>query len=285
MRRLKKTLKILATLFAILFLVFYALFIYFSQPKSDEQILKSFSESAFQPILTQNNYRGFSYRLLKMQKDIDSLKPTIVFVHGTPGSALDFKEYLSDSLLNTKANLIAYDRIGYNYQDKNRTQASILFERNLLADLLKNLPENNTVLVGYSYGGPVALAITEPLKKLILLAPAAIGKEEVVPWAIHFYQWELTRWMLPKIWKMASIEKLAHEKDLKKFEKNWVLNKNQILCIQGDEDQIVPYANSLALKSMFSSTQFQLKTLEGAGHGLIWSEFANIKNELLKSID
>lgn len=285
MRRLKKTLKILATLFAILFLVFYALFVYFSQPKSDEQILKSFSESAFQPILTQNNYRGFSYRLLKMQKDIDSLKPTIVFVHGTPGSALDFKEYLSDSLLNTKANLIAYDRIGYNYRDKNRTQASILFERNLLADLLKNLPENNTVLVGYSYGGPVALAITEPLKKLILLAPAAIGKEEVVPWAIHFYQWELTRWMLPKIWKMASIEKLAHEKDLKKFEKNWVLNKNQILCIQGDEDQIVPYANSLALKSMFPSTQFQLKTLEGAGHGLIWSEFASIKNELLKSID
>lgn len=285
MRRLKKTLKILATLFAILFLVFYALFVYFSQPKSDEQILKGFSESAFQPILTQNNYRGFSYRLLKMQKDIDSLKPTIVFVHGTPGSALDYKEYLSDSLLNTKANLIAYDRIGYNYQDKNRTQASILFERNLLADLLKNLPENNTVLVGYSYGGPVALAITEPLKKLILLAPAAIGKEEVVPWAIHFYQWKLTRWMLPKIWKMASIEKLAHEKDLKKFEKNWVLNKNQILCIQGDEDQIVPYANSLALKSMFPSTQFQLKTLEGAGHGLIWSEFASIKNELLKSID
>uniref|UniRef100_UPI0040471914 alpha/beta fold hydrolase n=1 Tax=Polaribacter sp. TaxID=1920175 RepID=UPI0040471914 len=285
MRRLKKTLKILATLFAVLFLVFYALFVYFSQPQSDEQILKGFSESAFQPILTQNNYRGFSYRLLKMQKDIDSLKPTIVFVHGTPGSALDFKEYLSDSLLNTKANLIAYDRIGYNYQDKYRTQASILFERNLLADLLKNLPENNTVLVGYSYGGPVALAITEPLIKLILLAPAAIGKEEVVPWAIHFYQWKLTRWMLPKIWKMASIEKLAHEKDLKKFEKNWVLNKNQILCIQGDEDQIVPYANSLALKSMFPSTQFQLKTLEGAGHGLIWSEFASIKNELLKSID
>lgn len=285
MRRLKKTLKFFATLFAILFLVFYALFVYFSQPKSDVQILKAFNQSAFQPILTQNKYRGFSYRLLEMQRDIDSLKPTIVFVHGTPGSALDFKEYLSDSLLNTKANLIAYDRIGYNYQDKNRTQASILFERDLLADLLKNLPKNNTILVGYSYGGPVALAITEPLKKMILLAPAAIAKEEVVPWAIHFYQWKLTRWMLPKIWRMASIEKLAHEKDLKKNEKNWVLNKNQILCIQGDEDQIVPYANSIALKSMFPSTQFQLKTLEGAGHGLIWSEFASIKNELLKSID
>ncbi|MDG1711994.1 MAG: hypothetical protein P8H51_07005 [Flavobacteriaceae bacterium] len=45
----------------------------------------------------------------------DSLKPTLYFIHGVPGSSDNFNNYLIDSLLNTKANLISFDRLGYGY--------------------------------------------------------------------------------------------------------------------------------------------------------------------------
>ncbi|GGH03141.1 hypothetical protein GCM10011416_22550 [Polaribacter pacificus] len=285
MKRLKKTLKLLAYLVIAAFLILYLVFIYFSQPKSDDKLLASFKGTMTEPTIFKKTFQGSTYRVLAMQKEIDTLLPTMVFVHGTPGSSSDFKAYLSDSTLNARANLLAYDRVGYNYKDSSSTQASIAFERDLLINLLGELPQKNTVVVGYSYGGPVALSLQIPLKKIVLLAPAVYSKEELVPWPIKFYQWKLTRWLVPHIWKMASLEKLTHGEDLKTFENNWTLNPNSIVCIQGDSDQIVPYGNSLALKKQFPKAQVQLKTIVEAGHGLIWSEFESIKEQLLKSID
>lgn len=285
MKRLKKILKLLAYLFIAAFLILYLVFIYFSQPKSDDKLLASFKGTMTEPTIFKKTFQGFTYRVLAMQKEIDTLLPTMVFVHGTPGSSSDFKAYLSDSTLNARANLLAYDRVGYNYNDSSSTHASIAFERDLLINLLGELPQKNTVVVGYSYGGPVALSLQIPLKKIVLLAPAVYSKEELVPWPIKFYQWKLTRWLVPHIWKMASLEKLTHGEDLKTFENNWTLNPNSIVCIQGDSDQIVPYGNSLVLKKQFPKAQLQLKTIGGAGHGLIWSEIESIKEQLLKSID
>ena len=65
--------------------------------------------------------------------------PTIVFVHGTIGSVLDFKSYMTDSLLLAKANMIVYDRIGYNYNDKNDVQESIAFEVGMLEEITKEV--------------------------------------------------------------------------------------------------------------------------------------------------
>ena len=283
MRFLKKFFKIFGIISLLLFIGLYVMFYVFTKPKTDKKVLEKFKKSSIKPIISYKKYKDFEYRQLSVGKD--STKLTIVFVHGTIGSCLDFKEYMKDSLLLLKANMISYDRIGYNYKDKNDVQESIAFERDLLLDLTKKIDKKNTILVGYSYGGPIVLAVKEKVKKVILLAPAVYSKIEPMPWMLNLYKWKSTRWLVPPIWKQASKEKLSHRKDLENFENNWNENPNQIVSIQGNKDWIVPYENSIYLKEQFPENQFELRTLKNAGHGLVWSHFEEIKQELLKQLD
>lgn len=275
--------KIVGLLLMLILVGLYVAFRVLTAPKSNEKILESYKNSIVKPKLTQEKYRDFSYRKLSIRNK-DSL-PTLVFVHGTIGSINDFSRYLSDSLLQQNYNMIAYDRIGYNYKDQNHTQESIAFEKSMLEDIIKDIRPDKTILVGYSYGGPIVLALKKKVKNIVLLAPAVYSKVEPMPWAINFYKWKLTRWLVPKIWKEASREKISHKEDLKNFEDNWEETPNQITSIHGSNDWIVPYENSKMLKDQFPEEQFKLVTIAKASHGLVWSKFDIIKKELLKVVD
>lgn len=279
-----KIIKIGSIFFGLLFVVLGILFYQFSQPKSNVYIQKEFAENNVEIHILQRQYKNFKYRVLATQKEIDTTIPTLIFIHGSIGSALDFKNYLMDANLNEKANLIAYDRIGYGIYQTGNVQESIAFEVELLEDLIADLQLKKIILVGYSYGGPVALASKKEYKKVVLLAPAVNAEVEPMPWALNFYKWKITRWLVPLAWEAASKEKLSHKTDLLNFEKNWNTSLSEVLSIHGNKDWIVPYENSLYLKNIFSPNQFELVTLDGAGHGLVWSNFEEIKSHLLQQL-
>lgn len=279
----RKIVKVIGVLVLLILIGLYWTFATFTAPKSDVELLKSFEKSSILPVVSSEKFKGFTYRKVTIHNN-DSL-PNLVFVHGTIGSSADFAKYMSDSLLQTKANMISYDRIGYNYQDKNNVQESIAFERDMLADLTKNLKPEKTILVGYSYGGPIALATKKPFKEIILCAPAVYSKVEPMPWALNFYKWKLTRWLVPAVWKQASKEKKSHKTDLQNFENDWKSTPNKVTSIHGTKDWIVPLSNSEFLEGQFPAEKFQLITIKDAGHDLIWSNFEFIKTQLLKSLD
>lgn len=283
MKVFKKVLKILGFITLIFVTVIYCLFYWATSPKSDKKVKSTFTELQVEATLTNETFRSFNYRKAAIIKD--TTLPTLVFVHGTIGSLLDFSSYMTDSLLLSKANMISYDRVGYNYEDKNDVQESIAFERDLLEDLVKNITSKKVILVGYSYGGPIALASNKKFKKVILFAPAVYSKVEPMPWMVNLHKWKLTRWLVPPIWKQASKEKISHRQDLKNFENNWKENPNLITSIHGNSDWIVPYTNSEFLKSQFPQNQFELVTIQDAGHSLVWTEFNKIKQELLKHLN
>ncbi|WP_428742321.1 alpha/beta fold hydrolase [Tenacibaculum sp.] len=283
MRLLKKILKITGVLFFITLLILYYLFSSFTTPKSDKKVLDKFENSPVIPAVTHESFREFKYRKLTIKRD--TTLPTIIFVHGTIGSSTDFSKYMKDSLLLSKANMISYDRIGYNYQDKNSVQESITFERDMLQSIIQKENPDKTILVGYSYGGPITLAIQQKVRKLILLAPAVYSKIEPMPWALNLYKWKLTRWLVPPVWQEASKEKLSHKQDLQLFENDWKNSPNQIISIHGTDDWIVPYENSTFLERQFPKTQFELISIPEAGHGFIWSKFDDIKQLLIQQLD
>ena len=283
MKLLKKILKIISLVAFLLLTGLYILFYWFTAPKSDDKVIKSYKEKGVAIELTHEKYLKFDYRKIQVVKDTSL--PTIVYVHGTIGSVMDFQSYFADSLLSSKANMIAYDRVGYNYKDKNSVQESIEFEKKMLEDITKNISSEKLILVGYSYGGPIVLASKRKIKKTVLFAPAVYGKVEPMPAMLNVYKWKLTRWLVPPIWKQASKEKMSHPKDLKNFEKKWNQNLNNILLVHGNSDWIVPYINSEYLVSLFPKEQLELVTLQEANHDLIWSRFKEIRDLLLKQLN
>jgi pimeloyl-ACP methyl ester carboxylesterase len=285
LRKLKLALKILGGLVALIFLVLIVLFYRFSNPKSNAKIEREFADLKSEIYISRKEYKDYKFRMLATQKEIDTLRPNIVFVHGSIGSAMDFKRYLADSELNELANLISYDRVGYGVYQTGAVQESILFESRMLEQILEELDPKKTIVVGYSYGGPIALALKTKVKSIVLLAPAVYSEVEPMPWALNFYKWQFTRWLLPKIWEAASREKLSHRTDLKNFEQHWNSCKSRITSIHGAEDWIVPFENSVLLKEAFPEEQFKLIELEDSGHSLVWSNFEEIKSVLTEQLN
>jgi len=284
-KNFNKIVKIIGAIIVLALIVLIILFYRFSSPKSDQKVAKEFTELGVDITINHQQFKDFEYRIIASQKEIDTTLPTIVFIHGSIGSAMDFKMYLSDSELNEKANLIAYDRIGYGINQTGNVKESIAFEVKMLEGITKNINIKNTIIVGYSYGGPIALASKKNYKKVVLLAPAVYSKVEPMTWALNIYKWKATRWLLPETWKAASKEKLSHKKDLQNFENNWTSSPSNIISIHGNEDWIVPFGNSEYLKKIFPSKQFELVTLNEAGHGLVWTHFKEIKEEILQQLN
>jgi len=282
MRRfLKKAAKVIGAIFFGLVVVFLILIHIFFKPKSDDDIRKIFAESNVDVQIDYENFKDKSFRVISTREELDTTLPNLVFVHGSPGSAMDFKQYLLDRDLNAIANLIAFDRVGYNPQSVGDIQ-SISFEMELLNSLTSKLDPKKTILVGYSYGGPVALASNKNYKKIVLCAPAVYSEVEPMFWFLNFYRWKATRWLMPDLLKAATKEKIQHRTDLKTMEQSWSQNPSDIYVIHGDKDWIVPYENSLFIQKQFPKEQFELITLKEAGHELIWSRFAEVKRELIK---
>lgn len=285
MRRfLIKTFKIVGYILVGLLVTILILINVFFKPKTDDDIRKIFSEGNITLQLKTRKFKDVNFRVISTRKELDTTLPNLVFIHGSPGSAMDFERYLLDKDLNLKANLISFDRVGYGESNIGDIR-KISFEVAMLNSLISEMDISNTILVGYSYGGPVALASKKEYKKIVLCAPAVYSEVEPMFWMLNFYKWKATRWLMPNLLKAASKEKLQHRENLRELEQNWGDNASDIYVIHGDKDWIVPYENSLFIQNQFPKERFELITLKEAGHELIWSRFDEVKRELLKVIN
>jgi len=281
---IRKTFKIIGWTLLVVIGVLTFLVYSFTSPSSDAEILEKFEDEAIKPEVSHVEFKGYQVRMVSMQKSIDSLLPTLFFVHGSPGSSMDFQRYLKDSTLNSMANLMSYDRVGYGPQYTGEVLNSLEVELDLLHQLLEGLDISKVILVGYSYGGTIIMASDLAYKKKIALAAAVRGDLEPMFWAMNLYSWKLTRPLIPKVFRGASIEKFRHVKELGTYRNSWGLSPSQVLSIHGKEDFIVPFENSVFLQEILGKTKFSLIPIEEGGHSLIWTNFDLIKIELIKSL-
>jgi pimeloyl-ACP methyl ester carboxylesterase len=285
MRRLKKILKIVIIIISLLIFGILIAAHLMLKPSSDDKILEKLENAHRKPFIKYNKYKNFEYRVIAMQKVIDTTLPTLVFVHGSPGSPLDYARYFKDSLLNEKANIIGYERVGYGIKNEGNVQGSLESELEILHDVIKNILSEKIVLIGYSYGGTIVLASQKNYKYKVSLASAISADLEPMFWTLNLYKWPTTRWLIPKIVQAAAKEKYSHLSDLPRYNTIWTISKSPVVNIQGNKDWIVPFENSLILEQKFRNKDFKMVKIQGGGHELIWSDFDLIKNEILMTLE
>ena len=284
MRRLKRILKIIGIIVGLLVIGIFIAAHVLLKPKSDEKVLEKLKNTGLTPHVYYNTYKEFTYRVVAMQKELDTTLPTLVFVHGSPGSTLDFSRYFKDSILNKKANILGYDRIGYGINNAGKVKGSIAFELEILNDVTKDIPSQKIILIGYSYGGPVVLASPKKYKYKVSLASSISADLEPMFWTLNLYKWNLTRPLVPTLLRAASEEKYAHLSDLPKYIEEWNKSPSPVVNIHGNKDWIVPYENSNILRKKIDENKFTMVTIGDGGHELIWSDFKLIRDEILKTL-
>lgn len=250
---------------------------------SDKKIIKNYKKLNQFPVIKYYSYQAKKIRYLLAEK-YDINKPNILFVHGAPGSLDDFHRYLQDTDLRQKANLISVDRLGYGYSDFGNAEVSITKQANALINLTNTFQNKNTILVGWSYGGPIIVNMAMQqtnFRYLILLAPAISPTDEKYFWLGNFAKWKLTKWFVPTAFVIAEEEKLAHANELEKMDTKWHQIKTPITYYHGTKDRLVPFANMKYAKSKLTDSMLKTIPIKDGNHFIPFKEFELIKTELL----
>jgi pimeloyl-ACP methyl ester carboxylesterase len=252
---------------------------------SDAKIMEKFAENPTAPSIGRMPFEQKEIRYLLLERDISL--PYVVFIHGAPGSLIDYLDFFKDEKLSAQYNLLSIDRLGYGYSDFGQSETSMKKQAAALMEVVHSVCKNNKVIVvGHSYGGPVALMMEarfpRTFKSILLLAPAIDPENEKEIRIAGLGVNPLTSWLVPPALRVAAAEKTTHISELEKLEP-LLRNINIPIChMHGTKDSLVPYENVAFSEKHFSDHILEIVTLEKVDHFLPWTHHELIVDKLVQ---
>jgi len=215
----------------------------------------------------------------------DSL-PTLVFIHGSPGSWMNYMKFMWDSSMRKKFRIVAIDRPGFGYSDFGKA-AHLQEQCEVILPVLQKIKTKQPMfLVGHSMGGPVLvkLAADDPsLFEMVVIVAGSIdvNQEKIETWRKVMAHRPLY-WCLPGSFGPSNTEILYLKKDLLPLQNDFKNITCKVLFVHGDEDTWVPIGNiAYGEKMMIHAKSIAADTLHGAGHNIPWERPAEFKKILL----
>lgn len=166
----------------------------------------------------------------------------ILFIHGSPGHATEWEPYLEDRLPSQYR--IAVDRPGFGQSQPPDPVPSIAQQARAIAPLLRE----GAIVVGYSFGGPVALQLAldcpAQVAGLVLIGcPADPAREYVHP-IQRLAALGIVSRLLPQEINASNIEQLTLRGDLTDISDRLHRISIPVTLLQGQRDTLVPNQNA-----------------------------------------
>lgn len=213
--------------------------------------------------------------------------PTLVFIHGSPGSWSAFERYLKDKDLLSHFRLISVDRPGFGDSDFGKAE-HLSVQSKIISKLFVEWENNKPVyLVGHSLGGPLLIQLNadNPGKftALVLVAASVDPKEEPKELWRYVADVPIVRLLVPGAFRPSNRELKYFKKDIYKLEDKYDSVRCNVFIIHGTEDQFVPYENvAYAERKLVNAASVQTTTITGANHFIPWTKYEEIKDVLLR---
>ena len=178
----------------------------------------------------------------------------IVFIHGTPATAAIFGEQFRHPF--PRANLAALDRPGFGASGPDRRRPSLEDQANAIGPLLTSEPTGRTILVGHSYGAPVALLaalkFTNEVAGLVLIGGSVDPAQERAHAIQRFADWPVVSWLVPRALRQCNRELITLRGDLVLLQPQLSALAVPVVMLQGGKDRQVPVANVDYLRDRFA---------------------------------
>jgi pimeloyl-ACP methyl ester carboxylesterase len=199
-----------------------------------------------------------------------------IFVHGSPGGAGVWRSQFTNAFPG--ASLFAYDRPGFGKSTPRLSRPHLQAQADALATLAQIMTTNRVLLVGHSYGSPIALltAIEHPEKVSgVLLIGGDVDPAQENPWLIQkFFGWRATSWLLPGPLRQCNREMLSARADLEKMRAHLPELAVPVVMLHGDRDPLVPVENVAWLEAQLAgagkTNLFSKIILPGVNHFIPW---------------
>ena len=213
-------------------------------------------------------------------------KDAIVFVHGSPGSMDAYLDYVVDTALIARADLVTYDRPGFGNSGFGNSIASLLLQAEVLKRLMDTLDYERYWLVGHSYGAPIIVqaAIRYPRRIAGLTIVAGSVSPELEPKAV-WRKWidiPLVRDLLPISMRVSNEELMPLKNDLYMIEDDWDRIKIPVSLAHGTADVLVPFDNlKFAEQKLVNSPKVLTKIFDKQSHFILWTHKQDIVKEIV----
>ncbi len=213
--------------------------------------------------------------------------PTLVFIHGSPGSWMNYWKFMLDSSLTNNFRIISIDRPGFGFSDFG--DAMHLKEQcDLILPILKEQKGSKPMLLyGHSLGGAVVMQLAafapDLFERVFVVAGAldpALEKPET--WR-RIMSYKPLYWMLPGAFAASNTELLYLKKDLIPLQDEFSKITSPVHFIHGDEDTWVPIQNvAFGFKMLINAKQVTSDTVFGGDHNIPWNKQVELTRLLLK---
>lgn len=196
--------------------------------------------------------------------------PLIIFLHGAPGRWYGYINYLCDSFLLEHFQMISVDRPGYGNSAKGGAVTGISMQAALLQPIIDRFSNVPIIMVGRSYGGPIASFLTAvnktKIKALLLISNAADPQLEKFWWFSKPVHSKVGKLLFRKPIDVSSDEKFAHQKELEKMTTYWKEIIQPTIILQGGKDFIIYPENGKFTDSVLVNAPHQYIFLPENGH-------------------
>jgi pimeloyl-ACP methyl ester carboxylesterase len=201
----------------------------------------------------------------------------VVLVHGTPGSATGWADYLTAPPAG--ADVVALDRPGFGASAPDGAVPSLAAQAAAVMALLP-MDRRPVVLLGHSLGAPIVawaaaqLAAEQPERSvaIVMLAGSLDPAQERVHAMQHIGAWKPVQWLLPRTIRNANAELMALKPELEALGTILPSVKAKVVIVHGTADDLVPVANVAYMQERFSGARcISTVLLEGQNHFLPWN--------------
>ncbi len=179
----------------------------------------------------------------------------IVFIHGTPATAAIFGEQFRHPF--PRANLAALDRPGFGASGPDLRRPSLEDQANAIGALFETEPKRRTILVGHSYGAPVALLaalkFTNQVAGVVLIGGSIDPAQERIYAIQRFADWPLVSWLVPRSLRQCNRELLTLRDDLVCLQPQLSKIAVPVVMLQGGKDRQVPVSNVDYLRTQLAA--------------------------------
>jgi pimeloyl-ACP methyl ester carboxylesterase len=213
--------------------------------------------------------------------------PSLVFIHGSPGSWFHYKKYMWDEDLLKKYRMIGIDRPGFGFSDYGEPM-HLQDQCRLILPLLQRLKTGQPMFIfGHSYGGPLVVRLSAEdtsLFSTVIIASGAldVAEEKKESWR-HLMENKPMTWFLPGVFRQSNTELLYLKKDLVSLQNDFVKLRSHVVLIHGTKDEWVPFENMAYGRKMFrNAVSVRCDTLVDANHNFPWNRREVLKKTLME---
>jgi pimeloyl-ACP methyl ester carboxylesterase len=281
--------RLLRTLLGVIILFIIACFVfdhYVQFRKSDRELEKIFAENHIPASIHYYTAQGRKLRYVSVGND--SL-PTLLFLHGSPGSMSYYSWRFKDTTIEKNFRVYAVDRPGYGYSGFGDPEPSIQKQSEMIRPILDSLNKarHPIIVVGGSYGSSIAcrLAMDHPelVDGLVLTGPSLAPGKETYFWFTGIIENPAIRWFIPRLFRSANTEKVHHKNELEKMLPYWKNIRVPVMYMQGAKDEIIDTANAgFARKHLVNVPYLGIHFFPNREHRLAQYEWQAIKKSIMQ---